>query len=110
MRNPGKLLLEPAHELGDRRINHKSVEYIDVIGDEKACARAIKAGRVPDFEADARKTEYVAKEPPLRAVVLSRIDKDRKQDQKRANDEEVDRADDPQEYAAKNDIDFFHLQ
>src|SRR5580704_729775 len=94
---------EAANELRDRGINHEGVEQVYMIADEYAGARAIEAGRVADLEAHARKAKNIAEENALRPIVFTRVNKNAESDEQRANDGEMNSADDPKNCRANRE-------
>jgi hypothetical protein len=71
-----------------------------MVADEYARPGAVKAGRVSDLEPNSGESKDVAKEPALRPVVFARINEYAEKDEKRADGEEVNCADDPKGRAA----------
>jgi hypothetical protein len=73
-----RLQLETPQELRNGRVNHKRIEYIDVVANEYVRPLGIKSWRLLHVESDTRETQDISKERSLRPVVFSRIDEDGK--------------------------------
>jgi hypothetical protein len=103
-----RLQLQSSHELWNSRVDDERVEDVDVVADEEARSSAIETRRVANFESDSCQSQDVSKEPALRPVIFSRVDEGAKYYQEGADDEEVNCANEPDDYASHPQVEPSH--